>query len=992
MALNPSVGTRELHTLSKAETESRADTKPRVDTEREDSLALHAVRLLVQAWVFLVVLALYPYTANPAAPIKNLLTGWSTFFICTAYFYGMVRERVGLRLNAGTFLVVAVFLGVHLLSAVCSDFPLNSVYSLRFWLCGGLIALMTGNAFRTTDQIWKLILTVVIAVSCSSIYGYLQKFGMDPFPWSARDIEEYAGMPSTYANPNFAGHTLMLATFMATGLLIFKRKWICLAELALIGSHLYLTHMRGARVAIVASLILLAVYYLLRTPRRSAVRAGALAVGALLFVSMAGAGAALALANMRTEGTLPLDTPSVLRLNGYYGAARLAMENPVLGIGPGNFDLESPMLWTPFEQRWYATEGKKNDHVHNDALEAAAEAGIPGVTMYFALLLWGVLGALALKGDNDKPDRAKLGIVLAGCIGAFAVDGLFGFNLRVPVSGGLFFLMIGMLHALLHRPAAWRAGQVAVQAALVLLALGLALWNTAGFAAETKYQEARGAQAYAEKSRTEGNMAQVEYGYRAGRDLLAAASGWLPFEARFPELRGAFAIALGDLDGAEADLKAAIDRNPFNPATHVARARLHASRAFQRDELDVFGAKPDPEVAALASAAAAAAKSALALCPVLPTAEEVLGRVAFAAASNDPEARTQRLLEAREALERALLHGAKNRAEINRVLALVYAAQGESDNALLAFRRAVEYAPADEALWDAFQAFAMTAQRSKELVDALNARIATLRNSDPTLADALTLRLAYVYVYSVGKRPLGVALARETAQRAPAQGGAWGLLATGAGDYSASALRAALDEHDGARAPEWVRVLSGADTPDGFHDALAKLREAVEAAGHTESAAMGRDFVWAARLLERALPALALDDAARGAALGHIAQVFAHCGRWKEAERAATAAAPLLGGEDAAIALLPMAEALGARGDFAGALAAARKAAALSPTLRARVALARALADAGRDAEAQFEYTSLLSSTPANAPERAEVERGAARLAARQAAAGGSAS
>lgn len=971
---------------------SQDSTFSQDDLARENSRALHAVRVLVQVWVFLVVLALYPYTANPAAPIKNLLTGWSTFLICAVYLYGMVRERIGLRLNAGTFLVVAAFLGVHVLSAVCSDFPLNSLYSLRFWLCGGLIALMTGNAFRTTDQIWKLILTVVVAVSCSSIYGYLQKFGMDPFPWSARNIEEYAGMPSTYANPNFAGHTLMLATFMATGLLIFKRKWICLAELALIGSHLYLTHMRGARVAIVAALILLAVYYLLRTPRRSAVRAGALAVGALLIMSMAGAGVALALASVRAEGTLPLDTPSVLRLNGYYGAARFAMENPVLGIGPGNFDLESPMLWTPFEQRWYAAEGKKNDHVHNDALEAAAEAGIPGVTMYFALLLWGVLGALALKGDRDNPNRAKLGIVLAGCIGAFAVDGLFGFNLRVPVSGGLFFLMMGMLHALLHRPEAWRGVQVAVQAALVLVALGLALWNTAGFAAETQYQEARGAQAYAEKSRAEGNTAQVEYGYRAGRDLLGAGARWMPFDARFPELRGSFAMALGDLDGAEADYVAAIARNPFNPATHAARARLRASRAFQRDELDVYGANPDPAVATLASAAADAAKSALALCPVLPAAEEVLGRVAFAAANNAPDARTQRLLEAREALERALLHGAKNRAEINRVLALVYEAQGETDAALIAFRRAVEYAPADEALWDAFYACATKAQRSKDLVDALNARIAALRGNDPALSDALTLRLAYIYVYTVGKRTLGVALARETTQRAPLNGGAWGLLATGAGNYSAAALRVALDENDGARAPEWVRVLAGADTPEGFHSALAMLQEAVGTAGRTESAAMGRDFVWAARLLQRAVPALALDDATRGAALGQIAQVYARCGRWKEAEQAAAEAAPLLTGEAAASALLPMAEALGARGDFAGGLAAARRAAALSPTLHARVVLARALADAGRDAEAQFEYTSLLSSTPASAPERAEVVRGAARMAARQAAAGGRAS
>jgi O-antigen ligase len=472
----------------------------------DDSPSLRAVRFLVQAWVFLLVLALYPYTANPSGPIKHLLTGWAVFAMCAVYLYGMAREGLGLRVTGGAVALLFAFLGIHVVSALTSDFPLNSLYSLRLWLCGGVLALIAGNSFRTPDQLWKLLLVIVVAVSLSSVYGYLQKFGLDPFPWSARNIEEYAGMPSTYANPNFAGHTLVLALLMALGLLAFRGNLACLLAVALIGSHLYLTHMRGARVALAAAGLVLALHWLLCWRGRGALRAGVMTLLLLLAGAATAIAGGIAYASSQGDGPVPLDSPSVLRLNGYYGAARMALDHPVLGAGPGNYDLESPRYWTPFEQRWYATEGKKNDHVHNDALETAADAGFTGVALYFALLIWGVLSGLTLAGSAVDPGRSRLGYVLAACFAAFAVDGLFGFNLRVPVSAGLFFLALGLLQALQHGPVARRWWHVPVLGCVTLGALGLALASTLGFYADARHQEARGAQAYAEEQRAAGNL------------------------------------------------------------------------------------------------------------------------------------------------------------------------------------------------------------------------------------------------------------------------------------------------------------------------------------------------------------------------------------------------------------------------------------------------------------------------------------------------------
>lgn len=953
-----------------------------------ESRGLKVARWLIKAWVFVVVLALWPYTANPAAPIKNLLTGWTMVAVCLAYLYAVVREHAGLRITSATFLLIFLFIGLHANSALQSDFPAASLFSLRPWLGGLLLAVMAGNAFRTTQQLWNLILSVVLAVSCSSIYGYLQKFGLDPFPWSARNIEEYLGMPSTYANPNFAGHTLMLASFMAAGLLLFKRKWICLFELALVGSHLYYTHMRGARVAIAASLLLLALYVVARGARRDPVRVAALTLAALVIAGAGGIVAGIFYGTLKTDGIYGVDTPMVLRLNGYYGAARMALERPWTGIGPGNYDTESPRMWTPFEQRWFASEGKKNDHVHNDALETAAEAGFPGVAAYFALLLWGVLGGLVLAGQRADKSRTGLGYVLAACIGAFAVDGLFGFNLRVPASSGVFFLMLGMVHAGLRGPVAWRAWHIPAQIALTLLALVVALANSASFYADARYQEARGAQSYAEERRATGDGAQMRAGYEAGLAILARGEQWLPFDGRFAETRAQFLSAMGRLDEADAAFTQAVAMSPYSPSLYAAHAQLRARMAFQRDALDVLDGAPDPAMPALLDATEKPARRALGLCPVLPAAEDVLGRMALLRAKHEPARKAALLETARGHLENALEHGARDRGEVNRALAQAHAGLGHVEEAEAAYRRAVESAPENEALWEEFLGFAQHEHRTKGYADSLTSAMTSLRAQEgkAEVADTLALRLAGFLAYTLKRPAEAESLAREVASHAPARAGAWGMLASLHGGEPLAALKAVLEEATVQGVPAWVETLAGATQGGAFLTAVDTLPEVLRAAvsaGMTVPARQ-REYYWAGRALEHALPQAGLDAAQEGHAWAQIATGYDLLGRAKEAEVAAGRAIALLAPEAQAGPWLVRAHALGVLKRPAEALEAARKAAALAPgNLVVRAGLAKALADAGRTAEAQFEFANLLKSLPPGSPEQREAVVSAQRLEAR---------
>jgi len=929
-------------------------------TQEDGGRAQQVLRVLVPVWFFLLVLALYPYTANPSAPIKQLITGWAAFVLGAVWLYGVVVERAESRFAGPTFAILGAFLGVNLLAAIVSAHPLSSLNLLRPWLSLAVIALVAGQVYRSPTQVWPLFHAVVAAVAVSSMYGFAQRYGLDPFPWSARDIEEYRGMPSTYANPNFAGHTLTLAVLLGLGCVLLRRQWLCVAPLAVMACHLYLTHMRAARVAMAAALVLLLVF---AATRLWAMRPARRAVSAVLIVSLLGIGGLLgggALLLTRTEGALPLDTPSILRLNGYYGAAQMMLSRPLLGFGPGNYDIENIPFWTPFEQRWFATENKKNDHVHNDLLETGVDAGLPGAGLYLLLLTWGLLAALRLAGDARQPDAQPLGLVIGACLAAFAVDGLFGFNLRVPVSAGLFFLLLGVLHGLTTPMVAGEKPRSAFwpTAIITLLALLLGAVGTIQFLAERRFQSARGAVAHASELRQQGDHAGAMRTLVQGATLAGAAARLLPFDARFPELQGSIALQMGDAAAAERALARALAHNPHSPALHVnlAQARFNlALSAAARGE--------DALASEHLAGAATSAESASRYCPVLAEAEEVLGRIALSRAAAG--AGTNAWEEARAHLETALRNGARDWGEVQYLLAQALRQTGAMDAAEAAFRRAAEKPGQSEAFWRDYESFAETEQRSLGFVTSLHRAITRARagagHSDAIAS--LSIRLAVYHAEVLQDTALARGILRELLPDAAERPELWGALALTYADDPLAGLRTAIGEartQHGDRVlalPAWIAGL--ADDADGqkraVETALAQARELRERAG---TDAVARRFGWLADLL---LHEAEREEVERGARLGWAGELLTLSGAMTEADRVLYTAATILTGDARGIALARRADALAALGRGADALTVARAGAQAAPGIPlVRASLARCLAGAGRTAEARLEYDALL--------------------------------
>lgn len=966
----------------------------------KESLLHRAMRAVFYAWVFLLVLALYPYTSDPAAPIKYLISAVAAVVLSTLGVVATMRHPETARRVSPLLWLLGAFLAVNLLAAALSDYPSNSLNATRPWIVFSLIAFHAAHVFTREEHAWRLLAAFTAAAALSSLYGFSQYFGFDPFPWSMRDVEEYYGLPSTYANPNFAGHTLVMALLMTLGAAWRSRAaaaanaapggkgwrrhvhWGFLLFAALIGGHLYLTRMRGVRVALAAAAALIAVFAVARRRIQNPLRA---AVATLLFLGLgAGLLAAAAFAaavSFAPHRKVPIDGSLALRLNGYYGAAQMALHHPVLGVGPGNYTLENIRYWTPYEKRWYATEGKKNLHVHCDVLEAGTDAGLPGIALYLALLIWGLLAGLRIAADpTANTDRRKFGLTLAMCCAAFTVDGFFGFNLRVPVSAGIFFLLLGLLQGLSNadRPVLRRRTATAMQAAALLLALTATFFEARAFRGERQYQRALGAvywaNDFAKKNDVEGERRML----RAAYTILSEGRLYLPWDARFPESQGQLDLRERRFDAAIARFREAVARHPYHPGMHINLAQAHINRALE--SVGVQNAPPTREQASFLrhlEDAEAAARRAITLCDTLPEAYEAAGRVAMLHAVTRGEAGGDAAgawAEAEDLLLAALRHGTPNRAPVQRMLAQCMEQTGRIVEAETYLKRALESDPLNDETIRIFRTFAHKHARPDACIDALSRALGAVRRmpqATPDQAADIAFHLAEMYLGMTGRPELAQAVVQELIERAPNRLDLWGVEVRGLPrEDRLSAVKAAYER----RRSLWGQA--GVD-PDAIlqavaaldpGDANAMLRTARLLAESSEmrktqrdADTVARELSWIADILVHQLAQALPSQEARGPVLAALGRAYLAAARWDAAERLLHDAVPLLSGAERGAALAQHSEALAALQRRAQALQTAEEAVRLLPASAAvRLNYARRLRDAGRITEARFEYRALL--------------------------------
>lgn len=141
------------------------------------------------------------------------------------------------------------------------------------------------------------------------------------------------------------------------------------------------------------------------------------------------------------------NTSSQKRIKYYKYAFQKISENPIKGLGIGNWKIYS-VNSDPVEMDNYQVPF----HVHNDFLEIMAELGLVGFCLYFGIYLLLLVGFIKLFKNKKIPEKEKLfGFVLILSIFVYLCDSFLNFPFTRPVMQIPNLLIIGSSFYLFKR-------------------------------------------------------------------------------------------------------------------------------------------------------------------------------------------------------------------------------------------------------------------------------------------------------------------------------------------------------------------------------------------------------------------------------------------------------------------------------------------------------------------------------------------------------------
>jgi len=656
---------------------SPAPDKPHGEHVPYDTLVRRGLHILLG----LLVLAMFPYVPDPTGDTKWHLLSWGTVILFGLTILGRGPRALPIRTPRAIVPILAAFLVVALVATLRSDHAGRSLLFLGRWAMLTALYYVVLQSVTTRRQLENLFVTVCIAFAVASCYGFLQRLGYDPFPWAERESDVYTQLPATFGNPNYAAHALALVVLMALYLTVSGRLW-CAVFLPVFLVHLHLTGQRGSQVALLAAAVLITVTAVVARKITSPRRAIPVIVAITVLLGAVAAGGAMAVCKARTGTMFPLDESLLLRYNSYAGAARMILDRPVLGYGPGNYVIDNAPYWTPYEQRWFAEQRMMNEHVHNDLLEFGVEGGLLLSLIYLALFVLSIGYALLLAQTAETRKERLLGYFFSAFLTTYFVDGLFGFNVRVPVSAALLFVVLGLLEGRLPTTSvapAPNAPRFRINARTLLAVVLVLFLVRDGLFFVSQFQLMRG--------RGLANAHRFEEAHA----VLAKAERKAGWNWRIPYEQGRTYILEREPGKARDAFARTLTLNPNYVMTHV-----YLGRACMEAVIDAESKLTWIETLELENEARDHLETALNLCPTLPEAEDILGRIASTQAVRlsqrrpDPNVQSDEITslwqQAADHFQRSLSHGARNVDTMYRLLARAYIESGQiakGENALV---------------------------------------------------------------------------------------------------------------------------------------------------------------------------------------------------------------------------------------------------------------------------------------------------------------------
>lgn len=389
----------------------------------------------------------FPFITGKAFFFRTMVEVAFAAWLVLAWRNPDYRPRRGLILWSFLTLVVAATLATvfsaNVTKSIWSNFERMEGLITYLHLFGYFLVL---TGLFQTKQIWHRFFATSVGVSAAvSLYALAQFFGRAEIHQSGVRLD------ATLGNATYLAVFMLFNIFLAAFLWLQAGtakpvKWLYGASIILNIFVLYNTATRGA---ILGALAGLAVVALLAVILKSG-RSRKIGTGAIIALAVLAGGFWLARDSQIIQSSPVLsrfagisldDTTTQSRFLIWQMALKGVADRPILGWGPGNFQLVFSQYYNPAmcrQEPWF-------DRAHNVFIDWLVTTGVVGFAAYLALFVTGayLLIRLALAHRSDSNNGL---IILVGLLTAYGVNNLFVFDNLVSYL--LFVATLAYIHFL----------------------------------------------------------------------------------------------------------------------------------------------------------------------------------------------------------------------------------------------------------------------------------------------------------------------------------------------------------------------------------------------------------------------------------------------------------------------------------------------------------------------------------------------------------------
>jgi O-antigen ligase len=308
--------------------------------------------------------------------------------------------------------IIFVYVGWSIISAVFSPSPGDSFINLREeWL----FLMIPAVAFLCDDEkIVRRIYTIfAISIILISLYAVWQHFsGIDLY----RDRDLIKAPSYGYSVRGFFSHRLTFGNYFAIAAIFIlgaapyaeniKSKILLYAAFIMASIAVVFTYSRGPILTLIVGILLFLLWVGRRKLKPIIVIIAALVI-VVIFAAPDVTDRYVSSFKIEMEGKYAGSRLSIWRT-----AWRMALDNPILGVGVGNFFEEYPNYRDIGSDRAFS-------HAHNDVLNAAANCGFPYAIIYLSFWLVMIVRIIRylknLRGESF-PRGVGLGCLLASLV------------------------------------------------------------------------------------------------------------------------------------------------------------------------------------------------------------------------------------------------------------------------------------------------------------------------------------------------------------------------------------------------------------------------------------------------------------------------------------------------------------------------------------------------------------------------------------------------